>query len=223
MVRGRRLAVFWFALAGAALVRPAAAYDVDYSVDRPQALRDCDAQRFRGERGAAAACYAGLQLPEQDLRIRAEAAWALGNYESAGDLFQAAFEAFPDDPRLRARWGALFAETNELQLGIDLSQEALVLDPEYAPAIVTLAQIAAGRFEGRAREFVDRALSADPDATAAHLLLARMELEVGNIDLAEASLELALELIEQRGDPPVEVYALKAAADLQRGVPNSPW
>ena len=223
MLRGPCLAVISAALAGAALARPALAYGIDYSVDRPEALRTCDAQRFRGERGAAAACYVALQIPDQDLRIRAEAAWALGNYETAGDLFQEAFDAFPEDPRLRARWGALFAETTELQLGIDLSREALALDPEYAPAIVNLAQIAAGRFEGRAREFVDRALSVDPNATAAHLLLARMELEVGNIDSAEASLDRALELIEQRGDPPVEVYALKAAADLQRGVPGSPW
>jgi tetratricopeptide (TPR) repeat protein len=211
------------AVAGLAAAERLAAYEIDYAPDRPDALRACDAQRFRGERTASTSCYAGLVAASDDLRIRAEAAWALGNFETANDYFQSAYDTYPEDPRTRARWGELFVVTAQAQEGINLNQEALAIDPEYVPAIINLAAIAAGRFEGQSREWVERALSLDSEATAAHLLLARMELEVGNIDAAEASLDRALELTEQHGDPPVEVYALKAAADLLRDVFDSPW
>jgi tetratricopeptide (TPR) repeat protein len=91
------------------------------------------------------------------------------------------------------------------------------------PAILGLAKLAAERFEGQARSWVEQALTVDPDAIGAHLLLARMELEVGNIDLAETSLDRALQLIEAKDYPPIEAYALKASADLQRNVFESPW
>jgi tetratricopeptide (TPR) repeat protein len=221
--RWQLVRVLYVALVGALLAPAASAYDIDYASDRPESLRACDAQRFRGQRAEASTCYASLLAADEDLRIKAEASWALGNYESANDFFKRAFEAYPDDPRTRARWGELFVITAKPQDGINLNQEALALDPEYVPAIINLAQIAAGRFEGQAREWVDDALAVDPDAISAHLLLARMELEVGNIDAAEVSLDRALSLTEQRGGPPVEVYALKASADLLRDVPDSPW
>jgi tetratricopeptide (TPR) repeat protein len=201
----------------------AAAYPIDYASDRPAELRACDAERLRGERAEAAGCYLSLVAASDDLRIKGEAAWALSNYETANEYFKEAYEAYPDDPRVRMRWGRLFVDTYKTQDGVDLFQEALALDPEYVPAIIGLAEVAAGRFEGQARAWVDDALELDPEAIGAHILLARMELEVGNIDLAEASLDRALELTESKGYAPVEVYALKASADLLRDVFDSPW
>ena len=63
----------------------------------------------------------------------------------------------------------------------------------------------------------------DPEAISAHLLLARMELEVGNLESADVSLDRALELIEAGNYPPVEVYSLKASIDLLNDVFESPW
>jgi tetratricopeptide (TPR) repeat protein len=88
---------------------------------------------------------------------------------------------------------------------------------------VGLAGVAVGRFESRAREWIEQALKLDPDNIRALLLLARMDLEDGSIDAGEASLDRALAVAERRGAPPLEIYALNAAVDLLRDVEVSPW
>jgi tetratricopeptide (TPR) repeat protein len=203
----------------------ARAYEIDYADDRPEVLRTCDESRYRGQRADSARCFAALLGGDADPRIKAEAAWALGNVVTANQYFQEAFDAYPEDPRLRVRWGKLFEATfadTESQV-LPLYREAIALDPSYAPGILALAEVAAGRFEGRAREWVDEVLEIDADAIGAHLLLARMELEVGDLEAAEVSLDQALELIEEKGYPPLEVYALRASVDLLRDVFESPW
>ncbi|MGD8339128.1 MAG: peptidase MA family metallohydrolase [Gammaproteobacteria bacterium] len=208
-----------------AAVPEARAYAIDYSDDRPEALRACDDSLFRGQQAESARCFGALLGGDADPRIKAEASWALGNVVTANQYFQEAFDAYPDDPRLRVRWGKLFQATfadTESQV-LPLYREALAIDPSYVPGILALAEVAAGRFEGRAREWVDEALDLDDEAIGAHLLLAQMELEVSNLEAAEASLDRALELIESKGYPPLEVYALRASADLLRDVFDSPW
>ena len=211
-------AIAIFASAPAAL-----AYEIDYSPDRPQSLRDCDDDYFRGRRAEAARCYSDLQAGDSDVRIKAEAAWALGDVVTANSYFQQAEDEFPEDPRVRVRWARLFRATFQREVEVPLYQEALQLDPEHVPAIIGLAEAAADRFEGQSREWVNDALSLDSEAIRAHLLFARMELEVGNIDSAEVSLDRALVLTEQNGYPPLEVYALKASADLLRDNFESEW
>lgn len=218
------LALFCALLGAIAFAPGARAYDIDYSADRPPELVACDASRFRGERGEAGSCYASLLVSSDDPRIKAEAAWATGNVVSANEFFREAEIAFPEDPRLRVRWGKLFESTFAKQeVFVPLYQEALALDDSYAPAILAIAELAAGRFEGQAREYVGRLFDVDPDDIGAHLLLARMELEVGNLDAAEASLDSAFDRIESRNLPPIEVYALRASADLLNDVFESPW
>jgi tetratricopeptide (TPR) repeat protein len=221
-----RYPVAWFcaALAVFTFAPDARAYTIDYSADRPADLAACDALRFRGLRSEAGGCYAGLLVGSDDPRVQAEAAWAMGNVVSANDFFKEAEAAYPEDPRLRVRWGKLFEATFAKQeVFVPLYQEALALDAEYAPAILAIAELAAGRFEGQAREYVGRLFDVDEDSIGGHLLLARMELEVGNLDAAEASLDRAFELIESRELPPLEVFALRAAADLLNDVFESPW
>jgi tetratricopeptide (TPR) repeat protein len=214
---------------GIALVALSArALEIDYSMDRADELRACDAHYFRGRKAEARSCFSALLAADGDARIRAEAAWALGevdrsNIERANELFREAIASNPEDPAARTRWGRLFAYTRDAPEAKTLYDEALAIDPDYVPAIVGLAELAAVQFEGIAREFVDRALSQDPDSIGAQLVLARMELEVGNLDSADVSIDRALELIEARNLPPVEAYALKASADLLRGTLESPW
>jgi tetratricopeptide (TPR) repeat protein len=206
----------------------APAYEIDYSTERAAELRACDAHYFRGRRAEARTCFSGLLGADGDPRIQAEAAWALGDadassIETANELFREAIEKFPEDAAVRTRWGLLYAYTRKAPLAKTLYDEALAIDSGYAPALVGLAQLAAAQFEGVARGFVDEALSHDPESIGAHLLFARMELEVGNLDSAEVSIDRALELIEARNLPPVEAYALKASLDLLRGTLESPW
>ena len=214
---------------GLALVAaPARAYEIDYSADRAAELRACDAHYFRGRRAEAENCFEALLESAGDPHIRAEAAWALGDanvtyIETANGLFRDAVTSRPEDAAARTRWGRLYAYTREAPEAKTLYDEALAIDSDYAPALVGLAELAADQFDGIARGFVDEALSQDPESIGAHLLLARMELEVGNLDSAEVSIDRALELIEARNLPPVEAYALKASLDLLRGALESSW
>jgi len=223
VVRFRLVRSLLAGLCGLALTSAALAYDIDYSPDRPEALKSCDEHLFHGRQADAARCYAALVAGDPDLRIKAEAAWALNNYQIASNFFQDAVDAYPDDPRVRTRWGQLWAVTHKPNDAKQLYQQALGIDDAYVPAIVALADLAAGSFEGQARTWVEQALDIDPDAIGAHLLLARMELEVTNLVSADESIDRALGLIEAGGYPPLEAYALKASVDLLNDNFESPW
>ena len=195
----------------------------DYSADRDAAVRDCDQHFHRGERLEAGACYAALLGDSDDAVVRAEAAWRTGDLQAANAYFRTAVEIDPESPRARTRWGRLFLMTHQNSEAIKLFQEALELDAEYAPAKLGLAAVAAGRFEDRARAFVDEVLEADASQLEAHLLRARMNLEEGALERADEALSEALRIAEAQDLPPLEVFALNASADLLRGVTESDW
>ena len=218
-----RLHLFTAAVLACCWSVDAAAVNFEYSNDRPDALKECDALEYSGQRFDADDCYAALRVSGSDPRVRAEAAWSLGDLRAANSQFQEAIDLYPDDPRLRTRWGELFVTTHQDNEAVKLFQEALELDPDYAPAKLGLASVSAGRFEDQARQLLDEALDDDSDQLRAHLLLARMSLETGDLSEAEASLDRALRLAESQGLPPLEIYALKASADLLRGVTDSVW
>ncbi len=196
---------------------------IEYGPDRPDVLAECDTLQYRGERADATRCYTALLAAQTDARIRAEAARALGDLRAANSHFQAASREFPDDPVVLTRWGELFITTHQNNEAIRLFQEALELDPDYWPATLGLARVATGRFEDRARDWTAQVLEAEPDALAAHLLIARMDLEEGAYDRAAARLDTAYEIARRRDYPPLEVYALKASLDLLEGAEESPW
>ena len=189
---------------------------------RPEPLAECDQLAYRGERSAASACYQRLRAGS-DLAIRAEAARALGDFRGANEAFRQAVQQAPDDAALRARWGYLFLDTHQANEAVQLFNESLERDPSHVPAKLGLAAIAAGRFEGRARGWLDEVLSADRDNLPALLLLARMDLEEGALERAAERLDRAQRIAEERDQPPLEVYALKAALDLLNGNANSEW
>lgn len=206
-----------------ALCLQAGAYEIEYGSDRQPELKVCDAALYRGLRAESVRCYAELRQSSEDSTIQAEAARALGDPRTANSIFQAAIKEFPDDPRLRTRWGRLFLATHEANEAVKLFRESLDIDPEYVPAIVGLASVAAGRFEDRARAWVEQALDLDAENIEAHLLRARMDLEIGSLDAADEALDRALELARAQDAAPLEIYALKASADLLRGVFESEW
>jgi tetratricopeptide (TPR) repeat protein len=195
----------------------------DYSADRHADLRSCDSERYRGRLADAERCYAALLAESDDARLRAEAAWSRGDLRAANAHFQTAIKLHPDDPRVRSRWGELFVATHQDSEAVKLFQEALELDADHLPAKLGLASVSVGRFEDRARAWAEEVLDADPEQLKAHLLLARMDLEDGQLSRAAQALGSALSIAESKGLPPLEVYALNASADLLRGITDSPW
>jgi tetratricopeptide (TPR) repeat protein len=209
------------ALAGAAAAQ---ALTLEYALDRPAELVACDEHAYRGARAEAQACYVNLRAQSPDARIKADAARAAGDVRAANSFFQTAIGEYPDDPALRARWGELFLATHQHSEAIRLFEEALELDASYAPARIGLAKVAAGRFEDKTGEWARQVIDETPDdALGAYLLVARAALEDGAIETADDALDEALELAEDHDRSPLEVYALKASADLLRGTTGSQW
>src|SRR5690606_41761517 len=70
----------------------AAARDIDYDPRRPQSLRRCDEQAYRGRVEQARDCYGSL-LRSTDALVRAESLFALDDLRAANDAFREAVAA----------------------------------------------------------------------------------------------------------------------------------
>jgi tetratricopeptide (TPR) repeat protein len=209
------------ALGGASHVR---AFEIEYGLDRPAELKACDEHSYRGERAEAQSCYVALVAKSNDTRIKADAARAAGDIRAANGYFQAAIKEYPQDPGVRARWGELFAETHQNDEAVKLFQESLELDKNYVPAKLGLAEVAAGSFDDQARKWANEVIEQAPEQSVeAYILLARMDLEDGAVDAADAKLERALQIADKEHLTPLEIFALKASEDLLRGNTDSDW
>lgn len=195
----------------------------DYYPDRNPVLQPCDELYHRGERAEAAACYTRVSAESLDAVVRAEAAWRLGDLQAANAFFRTALELDPESFTVRHRWGRLFLATHQADEAARLFIEALDLNEDYTPARLGLAAVALGRFESRARTLVEEVLDGGGRHLEAHLIAARMSLELGAVERAREDLDEALEIAEAQELPPLEVYALHAAADVLQGITNSEW
>ena len=216
----------WVAVAGLAAIAAApraAAQPFDYSADRDPALRTCDAHYRRGDRPAAGACYAMLASASNNAAVRAETAWRTGDLTAANAFFRTGVELDPESAPIRNRWGRLFIATHQNDEAVRLFMEALELDPDYAPAKLGLATVAAGRFEDRANSLVDEVMESGEPNLEAYLISAWMSLELGALAPAREALDEALGIAEAEGLPPLEVHALHAAADVLEGIADSEW
>jgi tetratricopeptide (TPR) repeat protein len=207
-----------------ALSAPAAALTIEYATNgRSADLVKCDMADYHGRRDEARRCYSALLTGQADVRVKAEAARALGDLKSANTYFRTAIQRYPKDPAVRTRWGELYAQTHQDNEAVRLFEEALKISSDYAPAKLGLAEVSVDRFENKARQWLDEVLHESPDSIRARLLLARMDLENGSIDAADKLLDQALAIAQKTSNPPLEIYALKASVDLLRGVWPSPW
>lgn len=223
-----RAAMAAIAMAATVMASSAAAQSIgaqpfDYSPGRDPVLQPCDEQYHRGERAAAAACYTQVSAESLDGAVRAEAAWRLGDLQAANAFFRTALELDPESFTVRERWGRLFLATHQADEAVRLFTEALDLNEDYTPARLGIAAVALGRFEDRARTIVEEVLDGEGRHLEAHLISARMSLEVGAVDAAREALDEALGIAGAQGLPPLEVYSLHAAADVLQGITASEW
>lgn len=201
--------------------RPAAALTLHYDPERPDDLRECDLHAETGDRLAARACYARLGSSSDPL-IRAEASRALGQTGEANRLFREA-ASVSRDARTLSRWGQLYLSTWQVASAAELFREALLDEPEYVAAMNGLAQAQMSGFRGEARQLLYDSLQQEPDNLQALVLLARLELELQNLDQARSLLAAAEHQAEVQSLSPLEIHALYAAADLLNGITDSEW
>ncbi|MBC7984100.1 MAG: hypothetical protein H7Y02_09625, partial [Candidatus Obscuribacterales bacterium] len=195
----------------------AAANAIDYDPRRSPILRPCDEHSAHGRQAEAKECYSQVVGSVTDYQTRAEAAWALNDLPTANMLFRQAGNIKTKDSQVRVRWGRLFLGTHQHNEALKLFNEALALNPQDPQAKLAVAQVYADRFEGEARKLALEVLGQDNTLIEAHLLMARMSLEEGQLEAAEKSIEQALTLSERAKLPPLEAWALYAALELRSG------
>jgi tetratricopeptide (TPR) repeat protein len=205
----------------------AAARDVHYGAVNHPALLECDQQHWRGDEDASGECYRTLLQSDVPAAIRAEAAWALNDRQLANRLFRDAAAAAPDDAAIRQRWGDLFADSHQDGEAMNLYREALDMDDRNDFALLGAARLLVGGFDDEANAYLEPLLNDDTRAggarAAAWLLVARISLENSNLRQADDALDTAEAIIAADDWPPLELYAVRAAADLLRNVTDSPY
>ena len=198
-----------------------------YGAVTDPSLARCDNFEWRGDAEQSTTCYQEILASDAAERIRAEAAWALGDLHEANRLFQSAAATAPDDASLRTRWGDLYADTHQGAEAMKLYREALTADSQHAFAMLGAARLLVGRFSDAANEFLEPLLTNatldDGARLGAWLLVARIALENQDIDEAAHNLGQAEALIEKNEWPPLELYALRAAAALIENRDGGEW
>ncbi len=224
----KRAHTFFVIILICCFLSPAHALTFDYDPSRPVELRPCDDHRYRGRETAARECYTEIFAANRNGVLRALAMWAMGDLSAANTLFRQYVRLNPDAIAPRVSWGRLFLETHQYDDALKLFREALNVDAAEMQAAALqaklgMAQIFAQRFEGQARAIVLDVLQRNDELIEPHLLLARMNLEEGKFEETEKNLERAFALVEKQKQPPLEIYALRAALDLVRGGDGGKW
>jgi tetratricopeptide (TPR) repeat protein len=203
----------------------AAAREIHYGAVTDADLLACDRQHWHGEVDASRQCYRELLEGDRPAAVRAEAAWALNDRQFANRLFRDAAAAAPDDPSIRQRWGDLFADSHQDAEAMNLYREALEIDSGNDFALLGAARLLVGGFDDEANTYLEPLLNdatrADGARASAWLLVARIALENSNLLQAEGALDMAETILSASDWPPLELYAVQAAADLLKNVTES--
>lgn len=203
------------------LASSANAFTIHYDLTRTPALRDCDQLIYTGNKADATECYRQLLESSTGLE-RADAAAALGDIRQANALYRDA-AAQSSHPAVKTHWARLYLQTHQVSDAEALFREALLYDESWLPAQIGLAEAMSQGFEGQARQALLRITTQHPDNVQALVLLARIELELQNLEVGRNLLNRALAEVSAQGLPPLEIYALHAGADLLENKPLSPW
>ncbi len=170
---------------------------------------DCFALRKHGRRPEARACFQSL-TQARDPYTRAEGFWGLGDYNDANEQFRAAVAQSPKNAMYRVRWGRLLKDRFNTADAAGLFNEALEIDPNYAPAYVGLAIVSAGQFDGKAAPLARRAIELDPKLVEAHEVLANVLLDDSQPEKAAAEADEALKISSEA----LDALAVHAAIEL---------
>lgn len=178
---------------------------------------ECEALRHHGD-PATRDCYQRLTRAA-DPATRAEGYWGAGDFYQANEEFIAAVKANPKDAKTWTWRGRMFLERYQPADAMDWFNKALEADPNYAPAILGQALVAADGFEGNAADLAQRALRVDPKLYEAHELLARIALEDGNNQKARDEAGKALDISNEA----LDAMAILATLDWLEDREKTPW
>src|SRR5271165_1945291 len=156
---------------------------------------DCWNLRKHGHSAEAQTCFENLTR-SGDSYFRAEGLWGLEAWGQANEQFRLATQPASSKALYKVRWGMLLYERFNDSEAAGLFREALAKDPSNAGAYLGLAIVSADRFDGKAAEYLAKAIQLDPKLAAAHELMADLALE--NDALDAMAIRAAIELIGDR-------------------------
>jgi tetratricopeptide (TPR) repeat protein len=177
----------------------------------------CAALRHHGDPDTKS-CYERL-TKSNDPETRAEGYWGVGDFKQANEEFIAAVKLRPKDAKTWTRRGRMFLERWQPADASDWFTNAIEADPNYAPAYLGQAMVAAEGFEGKAADLAQRALRIDPKLVEAQELLARIALEDGNDEKARVEANKALAI----SDEALDAMSILASIDWLEDKTSTPW
>jgi cellulose synthase operon protein C len=188
---------------------------IDYDPRRATELRACDEHQHHGRVAQARTCYSQFTTSSNPI-TQAEAFWAMGELQRANECFRDIVQANARAVQPRIRWARLFLQTHQYNDAAELFRDALRIFPNDPHAKIGLARVLAERFEGEAGPLLEEVLREHDDLVEAHLLSAQLALESGQVEAAQKALERAGDLAGKQKLPPLEIFAMRAAAEVTR-------
>ena len=178
----------------------------------------CHALRMHGQVAEAKGCYESMVRTNSPY-LRAEGYWGLEQYDQANEEFRIATAAPDSDPLYKVRWGMLLHQRFNNTDAVALFQEALQKDPKNARAYLGLSVVSADGFDGKATDYVSRALVLDPKLVEAHEFAANLALEDADTEHALAEADEALRLSPDA----LNAMAIHASVELLADRSPDPW
>jgi cellulose synthase operon protein C len=179
---------------------------------------DCWTLRRHGHREEEKGCFAALTRAS-DAYSRAEGFWGLEEWDQANEQFRLATQPANSKPLYKVRWGLLLHERFNDPEAADLFREALAKDPSSAEAYVGLAILSSNGFDGKAIEYLAKAIELDPKLAEPHEVMAELALRSDDRDLAAAEADKAIALQPDR----LDAMATHAAIELLADRPPDAW
>ena len=179
-------------------------------------LHECRTLVHHGKTSEAQRCFAGL-VQSSDPFLRAEGFWGLQRFEEANEQFRAAQREQPKSPQVDVEWGRLFLERFNRAEAANLFEEAKAIDPNYAPAYLGMARVAAESYSKKALDLAHEALQRDPKLVEAQELLSYLALEDDNPKLATEEAQKALSISPEA----LDAMAVLASIDWLNDKPQS--
>jgi tetratricopeptide (TPR) repeat protein len=170
---------------------------------------DCWKLRDHGRSSEAESCFEGL-TKSSDAYARAEGFWGLEEWARANEQFRLATQAANSPALYKVRWGLLLYDRFNNAEATDLFREALAKDPDNALAYLELARVSADGFDGKAIEYLKKAMDLDPTLAEPHAMMAELALENDDRDIAAVEADKALALQSDS----LDAMATRAAIEL---------
>ena len=172
----------------------------------------CHALTKHGQTAEAKSCYEAL-VRSNSAYFRAEGYWGLEQYNEANEQFRIATAPADADPMYKVRWGMLLHQRFNNNDAVGLFQEALQKDPKNAQAYLGLAIVSADGFDGKAEDYIERALALNPKLVEAHEFAANLALENADTEHAVSQADQALALSPDALDAMAVHAAIELLAD----------